>query len=183
MVGLVRGVHGLRGGLRVEILTDNPDRFAPGSVLHPEGEQRELTVVSAQRDGPGLLVRFAEVNDRNAADRLRDTYLEAAAEAAALPEDSFYWHEIIGCAVSTNDGDDLGTVADVFRIGESEVFIVRGKAGETLVPAVRAVVVELAPKQGRIVIDAGVLGLRGDGDETDEPDRPDEAEAPEAHAP
>ena len=37
-VALVRGVHGLRGAVRVEILTDRPEeRFAAGTVLHPEG--------------------------------------------------------------------------------------------------------------------------------------------------
>ena len=51
VVGLVRGVHGLRGAVRVEILSDNPDRFAVGNVLHREGDDRPLTILSAQRDG------------------------------------------------------------------------------------------------------------------------------------
>ena len=37
--GLVRGLHGLRGAVRVEVLSDDPRRFARGSVLHPEGER------------------------------------------------------------------------------------------------------------------------------------------------
>ena len=157
VVGLVRGVHGLQGALRVEILTDNPDRFAVGSVLHAEGDERLLTVTSAQRDGPGLLVRFKEVRDRASADRLRDTYLEAA--AADLPADEFYWHDIVGCAVETRDGEALGEVVDVFRIGESEVYTVRGSRGEVLVPAVASIVLELEPHAKRIVVDGDALGL------------------------
>ncbi len=158
VVGLVRGVHGLRGGVRVEILSDNPQRFAAGSVLHREGSDDPLTVVSAQRDGPGMLVHFREVRDRNAADQLREKYLEA--DGAGLPEDTFYWHDIEGCKVTTQAGEELGNVAEVFRVGQSEVYVVRGgPRGEVLVPAVEAIVRELDPRNKRIVVDAHALGL------------------------
>ncbi len=160
VVGLVRGIHGLRGAVRVEILTDDPERFRPGSVLHAEGDAAPLTVTWVQPDGPGLLVRFAEVPGREAADGLRDRYLEAEVPADALPDGSFYWHEIIGTPVRTGDGRELGTVVDIFRAGGSEVFIVRGGAyGEVLIPAVGAVITELAPRAGRIIVDADALGL------------------------
>lgn len=162
VVGLVRGVHGLRGALRVEVLTDAPARFEPGSVLFPEGSDRRLTVAAARADGPGLVVRFNEVTDRSSADELRDTYLEAE-PAGALPPGEHYWHEIIGCTVSTQAGEVLGTVEDVFRVGESEVYSVRGARGEVLVPAVGSVVVELAPREGRIVVDGDALGLEAAG--------------------
>src|SRR4051794_14651698 len=117
VVGLVRGVHGLKGAVRVEVLSDNPDRFAVGSILRREGDDRPLTILSAQRDGPGLLVRFREVTDRPAADGLRDAYLEA--DATELPAETYYWHDIEGCSVVTSDGEALGAVADVFRVGGS----------------------------------------------------------------
>jgi 16S rRNA processing protein RimM len=160
-VGLVRGVHGLRGVVRVEILTDNAARFRVGSVLHAEGSDRPLTVVSAQRDGPGLLVRFHEVPDRRAADELRDKYLEAIAEPGRLPTATYYWHEVIGCVVTTEAGEELGAVGDVFRVGESEVYVVNGARGEVLVPSVASVVKQLDPVNRRIVIDADALGLNG----------------------
>jgi 16S rRNA processing protein RimM len=157
VVGLVRGIHGLRGAVRVEILTDNPDRFAVGSTLYREGADAPLTVLSSHRDGPGLLIRFKQVTSREAADALRDAYLEA--EAAPLDEDSYYWHDIIGCEVVTASGEQLGTVTDVFRVGEGEVYEVRGERGEILVPGVGSVVKELAPAQKRIVVDGDALGL------------------------
>lgn len=158
-VGLVRGVHGLRGAVRVEILSDNAGRFEAGSVLHVEGSDRPLTIISAHRDGPGLLVRFREVSDRPTADTLRDRYLEVDPAPGALPEGSFYWHEIVGCVVSSESGAELGTVREVFRVGESEVYVVNGARGELLVPAVAAVVRKLDPPNRSIVIDAIALGL------------------------
>lgn len=158
VVGLVRGVHGLRGAVRVEVLSDEPARFEPGGVLFPEGSDRGLTIADSRADGPGLVIRFDEVTDRPAADQLRDVYLETEGTRPLAPGEH-YWHEVIGCAVNTQDGELLGTVEDVFRAGESEVYSVRGPRGEMLVPAVGSVVIELAPAEGRIVVDGDALGL------------------------
>ncbi|MFM2105541.1 MAG: ribosome maturation factor RimM, partial [Chloroflexota bacterium] len=98
VVALVRGLHGLRGAVRVEVLTDRPaERFAPGSVLHREGDDRPLTVVESSADRPGWLVRFAELTDRAAAETLRGRYLEAlvARDPARDPGEA-YWHEVVG---------------------------------------------------------------------------------------
>ena len=164
-VGLVRGVHGLRGAVRVEILSDNAARFEPGSVLYVEGREQPLTIVSAHRDGPGLLMRFREVGDRPTADRLREKYLEIVPSPGDLPADTYYWHEIIGCTVTTQTGEELGTVRDVFRVGESEVYVVQGERGEVLVPAVSPVVTRLDPPNKQIVVDGAVLGLAAEAAE------------------
>lgn len=160
VVGLVRGLHGLRGAMRVEVLTDDPARFAVGAVLHLEGAADPLTVAWVQEDGPGLLVRFDEVRDRSAAEAYRERYLEVDVPRGALPEGEYYWHEVIGARVTTTDGRDLGTVRDIFRAGGGEVLIVDGGAwGEVMVPAVSAVVREFAPTEGRVVVDAESLAL------------------------
>jgi 16S rRNA processing protein RimM len=161
VVGLVRGFHGLRGHVRIEVLSDDPARFDPGAVLYVEGTTDRLTVDELRSDRPpGLLVRFREVPDRAAAERLRDVYVEADASDAQLPEGSYYWHEIVGSTVVTESGRLLGEVADVFRVGESEVYTVRGQGGaEVLVPAVSSIVRELMPTERRIVVDSDALGL------------------------
>lgn len=165
VVALVRGVHGLRGAVRVEVLTDRPDeRFAPGVVLHPEGSDRPLTIASAVpvADGPGWRLRFDEVPDRTAADGLRGIYLEASvAPGAGLGRGEVYWHEVIGVTVRAVDGTALGVVRDVYRAGGAEVYVVRdGPVGEFDLPAVRAFIRVFAPRRGEIVVDAEALDLR-----------------------
>jgi len=59
----------------------------------------------------------------------------------------------------TTAGEELGEVSDVFRVGESEVYVVNGPRGEILVPAVESIVKELAPDQRRVVVDGDALGL------------------------
>jgi 16S rRNA processing protein RimM len=166
VVAQVRGLHGLNGAVRVEVLTDRPEaRFALGSVLHIEGDARPLTIIAAQpvEDGPGWRLRFNEAQDRGAADRLRDAYLEVAVDRAAdLDAGTAYWHEVIGSTVRDGAGLVLGTVADVYRAGENEVYVVRGgPAGEFDMPAVRDVITTFAPERREIIVDAGVLDLDG----------------------
>jgi 16S rRNA processing protein RimM len=159
----VRGAHGLRGDVRVEVLTDRPeDRFAVGSVLHREGSADPLTVAAATAitTGPGWRLRFEEVTDRSGAEALVGAYLEAGGAPATLERGAYWWHEVIGCPVTDVSGRALGTVADVYRAGGAEVFVVRGgPAGEFDVPAVRAFIRIFAPRRGEIVIDAPALDL------------------------
>lgn len=159
VVGLVRGIHGLRGAVRLEVLTDDPSRFEPGGRLYQEGRDEPLTVDWSQSDGPGILIRFEERPDRAAVEPLRDAYLEAIVDPAARPDGSWYWHEVIGTHVTTNTGEDLGVVTDIFRTGGSEVFAIEGARGEVLVPAVGSIIIDFAPAEGRIVVDADVLAL------------------------
>ena len=162
----MRGLHGLRGAVRVEVLTDNPEaRFAAGSVLHREGEQRPLTILAAQpvEDGPGWRLRFREIRDRPASEQLRDAYLEIEVDRSAdLADGAAYWHEVIGSVVRDSAGAELGRVADVYRAGESEVYVVRGgPPGEFDLPAIRDVITTFAPERGEIIVDEVVLDLGG----------------------
>jgi 16S rRNA processing protein RimM len=162
----VRGLHGLRGVVRVEVLTDRPeDRFAAGRVLHREGTAAALTIVAAGpvEDGPGWRLQFREVTSRTSAERLRDTYLETEVDRASdLEPGAAYWHEVIGTEVRGLDGRVLGTVADVYRVGEAEVVVVSGgPAGEFDLPVVKDIVRTFAPDRGEIVVDEAILDLAG----------------------
>lgn len=161
-VGRVRAIHGLRGALRVEILTDRPEeRFAVGAHLFREGSAAVLTIASAHADQPGWLVIFQEIIDRPGAETLRDAYLEAEISPDQdLPRGEYYWHEIIGTPVVGADGTALGRVEDVYRAGAAEVFLVRGGPyGEFDLPAVRDFIRVFAPRRGEIVVDTDALDL------------------------
>ncbi len=177
VVALVRGVHGLRGAIRIEVLTDRPEaRFRPGTVLHREGDDAALTIVSAEpvADGPGWRVRFGEVPSRDVADGLRGAYLEMAVQPTAdLARGQVYWHEVIGVTVRGLDGTDLGVVQDIYRVAENEVYVVGGGAFGTFdLPAVRAFIRIFAPRRGEIVVDAEALDLRPPKARRTDPDRP-----------
>ena len=164
VVAQIRGLHGLQGAVRVEVLTDKPEaRFAVGQVMHVEGDARRLTILAAQpvEDGPGWRMRFDEVPTRQAAEGLREAYLEVEVDREEdLVAGAAYWHEVIGSTVRDSTGAELGKVADVYRAGEREVYVVSGgPLGEFDVPAVRDIITTFAPERGELVIDETVLDL------------------------
>jgi 16S rRNA processing protein RimM len=145
-------------------------------VLYPEGSGASLTIASAEpvADGPGWRLRFEEVPTRDDADRLRGAYLETVVHPAGeLARGEVYWHEVIGSTVRDLDGADLGTVQDVYRVGENEVYIVRGDPYGTFdLPAVRPFIRVFAPRRGEIVVDPEALDLQRPKARLPEAERP-----------
>lgn len=154
VVGRIGRPHGLRGDVTIAVATDDPDaRFAPGEVL--DSDRGPLTVVTRRRSGALLLLRFAGVDDRDAAEALRGTTLRVAAEA--LPEvddpDEFYDHQLVGLAVRHTDGRALGEVIDVWHPPAAPVLLVRRPDGsEEAVPFVRALVPTVDVPAGFLVV-------------------------------
>lgn len=150
----------------MEVLSDRPEkRFRVGSIVQVEGTGRRLTIASASpvADGPGWWLSFREIGSRTAAESLRDAFLEVVVDPATdLEAGQAYWHEVIGSEVRAGDGRVLGRVADVYRAGEAEVYVVRGgPSGEFDLPAVKGIVLEFAPDRGEIVVDEAALDLGG----------------------
>ena len=154
-VAQVRGVRGLDGSLRLEVLTDTPKlRFAPGARLFVEGSDRVLTLLEVTPSSPGLFVRFGEVQSRLAGERLVGAYLTIPAAEAQIPPERVLWDEVVGITVRDPQGVVIGEIHDLYRAGGAEVYIVHTPdGGEIDLPAVASVIVEFAPREGRIVAD------------------------------
>ncbi|OLT12505.1 ribosome maturation factor RimM [Pseudonocardia sp. CNS-139] len=160
LVGIAVRAHGLRGELSVEVHTDSPDeRFAPGAVLRartaagaPTGP---LTVASVRVHSGRLLVTFAEVPDRTAAEALRGTRLLVDAGALPPPEDpdEFHVHQLEGLRAELADGSVVGTVRDVVHGPGGELLVLaRPDLPDALVPFVRAIVPTVDLDGGRVVL-------------------------------
>ncbi|MFQ5747695.1 MAG: ribosome maturation factor RimM [Gemmatimonadota bacterium] len=160
VVGRVRGAHGLGGELRVEKRTDHPDEvFVEGRVLRVlegrwGGVPDRLTIVSARVHGKGLLVRFAGVEDRGAAERLTGRHLAVPREELPeLGEGEFFLHELVGCEIRLADGGPVGRVEAVYDAAGTPLLGVVVAGRERLVPFREGVVRDVRTKERRIVID------------------------------
>jgi 16S rRNA processing protein RimM len=146
LVGIVIRVHGLRGELVVEVHTDSPEeRFAPGAELTtrragaPDGV---LTVAAARPHSGRLLVRFAEVADRDAAEALRGTQLliDASRLGPTDDPDEFHVHQLEGLRAELADGTVVGTVREVIHAPAGELLVLaRPDRPDALVPFVPTV--------------------------------------------
>jgi 16S rRNA processing protein RimM len=158
-VGRIGRAHGISGETRVEILTDFPElRFAPGSelLIGPSGGQPEggITVIASRRHQSALLVRFAGVEDRGAAQALTGMELFVPMEAAApLPPGAYYVHDLIGLDVLGPDGAAIGRVTSFMETGAADIVIVTTPDGrEQLIPLTAQIVTEVDRNAGRMLI-------------------------------
>ena len=170
VVGRVLRPHGVRGEVTVQVLSDAPDRFAPGAELaagDPDGPGplRPVVVRAARLHQGRLLVSLEGVEDRDAAERLRGAWLSIpVADARPLEAGEFWPHQLVGLAVVDRQGRQRGRVADVVPGAAHDLLAVELPGGASaLVPAVAALVtVEL--EAGRVLVDA-VPGLLGEPEE------------------
>ena len=162
VVGRVGRPHGLRGEVTVEVRTDEPGRrFAAGAVLRAEPPRgsasplRALNVAGSRWHSGTLLVRFAELPDREAAEAARGILLFATVDVAESPEDpdEYYAHQLVGLAAYDEQGTHLGEVSGLVRGGSQDLLTVRTPDGrEALVPFVKALVPEVDLAGGRVVV-------------------------------
>lgn len=152
-VGRITRAHGVRGEVAVLVLSEVPGRFADGATLWLE-DGRTLTVVSSKRHGDRLLVRFREVRDREQAAALHKALLVVPESTSpALPEGSWWDHQIEGCAVETETGRALGTVRQVIHTTANDVWSAVDDAGaETLIPVLKDLIVFVDVGARRIVV-------------------------------
>ena len=170
IVGVIGRPHGVRGEVAVELRTDEPERrFAPGQVLRDEGGTRPFTVQSVRDHSGRLLVRFAEVVNRETAEAVRGTLLIAAVEPEERPlePEEFYDRQLIGLQVRRADGVVVGTVNSVLHLPSQEVLEVETAIGPRMVPFVTALVPHIDLEACCLTV-ADVAGLLDDLQDVDE---------------
>jgi len=146
----VLGAKGLAGSVRIEALTDHPERLAEGESIWIEDEATPRSILEAGWGGRVPFIRLEGISDREAAEGLVGRYLEAP--ASPLPPDTYYWHQLIGLTAVDEAGSELGQVVEVFRAGENEVYRIEGPDTELLIPALRDVVRSIDLPAGRMVV-------------------------------
>ena len=149
-VARVLGAKGLKGGLRVEILTDWPERLEPDAEVWPEGEASPRRIRRVESGGRVPVVHLDGIDSRDAAEALAGRYLEVPARD--LEPGTFYWDDLIGLRVESSAGEAVGELVEVFRAGGNEVYRIVGPTGERLVPALRSVVERIDLEVGVMVV-------------------------------
>lgn len=149
-VGKVVNTHGLRGELKLISHTDFPDvRFSPGSKLvllqEESGQEVEVEVQSAREHKGVFYVLLKGLNHINDVERYKGWMVKVAeSELLELEEDEYYYHEIIGCRVVTEEGEELGDITEILSPGANDVWVVKpGKGKEILLPVIDEVLVSV----------------------------------------
>ncbi|MGW4813904.1 ribosome maturation factor RimM [Kitasatospora cineracea] len=157
VVGKIGRAHGIRGDVSVEVRTDEPElRLGPGAVLLTDpAATGPLTVESGRVHSGRLLLRFAGVKDRTAAEALRGTMLIAEIDPDETPEDpdEYYDHQLIGLDVVLADGTPVGELTEVVHLPYQDLLTVERPDGtEVLIPFVEQIVPTIDLDEQRVVI-------------------------------
>ena len=161
-IGKVVGTHGIKGYLKIVSYAESAASFAPGKQLALRQEGRPVVIFeieSARSHKRGILLALEGIDSVDEAKEW--VGYELCINGATLPEPeegTYYWHQIIGLEVLTEDDHHLGRVAAILPTGSNDVYVVRDGDKEVLVPAIDTVVVDidLAHKVLRVDLPEGL---------------------------
>ncbi|MFC5280628.1 ribosome maturation factor RimM [Arcanobacterium canis] len=156
-VAIVGPAHGLKGEVKLNVRTDNPQhRLAPGAQLMTDPADAGPLTIERTREYKGVTyAKFAEVNTREEAETIRDVKLVIESETDESEENAWFPHQLKGLEALDPDGYELGIVIDVESHPAQDLLIVREPDGViTRVPFVWQIVTEVDLDDHCVVIDA-----------------------------
>jgi 16S rRNA processing protein RimM len=155
-VGKIIGTHGIKGHMKVFSYSGNFDSLsAAHSVVmkSADGTLRELALKSINANSGKFIISLQDFDD---IDQVK-VFVghELCLKRCNLPDlsdDEYYWNDLIGLEVVTDVGTQLGNIAEIFETGSSDIYVVRGKTREYLIPAIADVIKQVDLENGKIVI-------------------------------
>ncbi|MDP9800332.1 16S rRNA processing protein RimM [Arcanobacterium wilhelmae] len=156
-VAIVGPAHGLKGEVKLDVRTDNPQRrLAVGAVLATEPASAGPLTVERTRVYKGVTyAKFVEVNSREAAEAIRAAKLVIESEEDEGEENAWFPHQLKGLEALDPEGYELGIVIDVESHPAQDLLIVREPDGVIArVPFVSQIVTEVDLDDHCVIIDA-----------------------------
>lgn len=152
-VGEILKACGVRGGVWVKPLSSLRGRGddLKDVILMRGGDSAPARISSVKVVQDRWIVSFEGIASREEAEGLQGWLIAVPEQQSpALPDGTFYVHDLIGREVLTEEGEYLGTVVNVFPTGGNDVFVIEGPEGELLFPALKELVVD-CPREERIL--------------------------------
>ncbi len=158
-IGKIVNTHGLKGELRVLSTTDFPEqRFVKGNKIFAFADSKEqpheFVIQSVRKHKNFYLLTLVGLEDINLVEKYKGMVLRIPKEQLqTLPDHEYYYHEIIGCQVVTDLGEEIGTITDIYTPGANDVWAIKRANGkEVLIPYIADVVVDIQIAAKKITI-------------------------------
>ena len=168
LMGRAAGAFGIKGEVKLTSFARDDTIFQRVGVIYAGADPvsaRPLTIRGARAHGGRLLLSLAEVANREEAAALGGAWVYLRRQDLdPLPEDEYYWFELVGAEVSTVGGRRLGRVARVTEAGAHDLLVVQAPGRpELLIPVTEQMVPRLDSEAGRVVVDPppGLLEAQG----------------------
>lgn len=162
-IGKIERPFGVRGEVKVQSLSDVPDRLErlqQVTLVSPSGVVVTTNVVQVRPGGRSYIMRFDAFSTPEEAAEFRGGVLQIPQAASPpLAEDLYYEYELVGMTVQDEQGRVLGTLEEVWQLPGNPIFAVRHAGRELLVPATKRAVASV-DRAGRLMTvraDEGVV--------------------------
>ncbi len=150
-IGKIVGAHGVKGSLKILSHSEALSLLAPDALVivrNKSGLHRNYKIKGVTPFKRGVLLSLDGITDRAEAESMTGSDLMMSrSEMPELEEGEYYWSDLIGLAVWTTENVMIGNIESIIQTGGNDVYVVRGPGGETLVPALAKVVLEIHLKQ------------------------------------
>jgi 16S rRNA processing protein RimM len=159
-IGRILATWGVKGKLKVRVITDFPQRFTPSSIVYIN--QLPMTIQSAEWRKGNAIIKLDTIDSIKAARKLVGQSIEIHhTQAYSLPEGQYYHFQLIGLEVWTTRGELLGNITEILSAESNDNYVVKGDRGEILIPAIEDVVKSIDLNKRHVVIEPiqGLLGL------------------------
>jgi len=151
-IGQILAPWGVKGKLKVKVITDFPQRFAPSSKIYIN--RQPMTIDSTEWHKGKAIIKLNQIDTIEAAQRLRGQPIEIHhSQAYPLPEGQYYHFQLIGLEVWTTQGKLLGNITEILTAESNDNYVVSGDKGEILIPAIEDVVKSIDLDSRRITIE------------------------------
>lgn len=156
-VGVIIKPHGLKGEVRIKVLTDFPERFTDGAEFYIFGDKlsgNKTKILQPRIFGEFVFTRLELFENMNDLQGIKGSHLAIRHdELMALPEDNYYTFDLLQCSVFYSNGEYLGKLVNIFQIPANDVYVVKDSLGlEHLVPAHKDFVESVDIKKREIFI-------------------------------
>jgi 16S rRNA processing protein RimM len=157
VIGRVSRPHGVKGEIRIEYFNpEDPGLFSRYEMLYIQGDQespQSYRPIKVRLHKQFILAQLEGIRNKEEAERLSGSLvLVDPARLPSLEEDEYYWHEILGMRVVTEQGSEVGEVIQILQTGSNDVYVVRKGNKEYLIPAIKEVIIAIERETRTMVI-------------------------------
>jgi len=156
-IGKIINVHGIKGEVKIYPYTDNVELFSNLQYLIFNNKQNKI--ISTRIHKKMVLALFEDINDRNEAEKLINipVFINRK-DATPLEEGTHYIQDLIGCIIYENN-NILGEMVDIIKTGSNDVYVVKTKKNDILIPALKSVVkkIDIDNKKIDVILPEGLI--------------------------
>ncbi len=156
-IARIARTRGNKGEVLADLYTDFPARF---DALHDvwlefeDGRRQRMVLENSWEYRGRRVLKFKGVDTIASAEEYRGCWVAVPAEkAVALPEGTYFDHDLVGCSVEDTSGNRIGVVREILHIAGNSQLVVQGSNREYLIPAVKSICVRISPGEKQILVD------------------------------